>query len=122
MNVLLWVFQGGLAVLFAIGGGAKVFAFEKVANGVSSNEVLSRSAWMGVGVFELLCALALVAPAVTGRLAVLTPIAAACLALEGVAVAWLHYSYAEYSPFVFNVLLAALAAFVIVGRLALRPL
>ncbi len=52
----------------------------------------------------------------------LAPIADACLALEGLAVAWLHYSYGEYSPFVFTLLLAVFAALVVYGRLALRPL
>ena len=77
---------------------------------------------MWVGVLELLCALALVVPAVTARLALLAPIAGVCLALEGVAFAWLHYSYGEYPPLVVTLLLATLAAFVAYARLAVRPL
>lgn len=122
MNVVLWVLQALLAALFALAGSAKVFMFEKIADGVASSEALSRGAWMWVGVLELLCALALVVPAATGRLAILAPIAGVCLALEGVAVAWLHYSYAEYPPLVFTLLLATFAAFVAYGRLAVRPL
>lgn len=97
-------------------------SYEKLTEGVTSTEALSRGAWMWVGTLELLCALALVVPAATGRLAVLAPIAGVCLALERLAVAWLHYSYAEYPPLVVTLLLATFAAFVAYGRLAVRPL
>jgi hypothetical protein len=121
MNVFLWVLQAVLAVLFGMAGAAKIFMFEKIADGVASNQALSRGAWTWIGVLEVLCALAFVAPAATGRLAVLAPIAGVCLAVEGLAVAWLHYSYSEYSPVVFTLLLAIFAAFVAYERLAVRP-
>jgi uncharacterized membrane protein len=79
MNVLLWALQGLLAVLYGMGGGAKVFMFEKIVQGVASSQALSRTAWTGVGIFELLCALALVAPAAVRTVSLLAPIAAAWL-------------------------------------------
>ncbi len=122
MNVLLWVLQGLLAVLYLMGGGAKVFMFDKIADGVASNQALSRGAWTGIGIFELVCAVALVAPAVTRTVSPVAPIAAACLAVEALLVAGLHYAYVEYSPAVSNLVLASVALFVSYGRLALRPL
>jgi hypothetical protein len=59
MNVSLWILQGLLAVLYAIGGGAKVFMFDRIANSVASNQAPSGGAWTAVGIFELLCAAAL---------------------------------------------------------------
>ena len=116
MNVLLWVVQGLLAALFVIGGGTKVFMFERIAQQVASNKAFSREIWMAIGIFELLCALALVIPAVTDILPILTPIAGACLAVEGIVFAGLHYKYAERSPMMFSLVLAAVAAFVAYGR------
>ncbi|PYO36709.1 MAG: hypothetical protein DMD71_04105 [Gemmatimonadetes bacterium] len=53
---------------------------------------------------------------------ILTPIAAIGLAVEGVLFAGLHYKYAERSPMMFSLVLAALAAFVAYGRFVLTPL
>ena len=96
--------------------------FAKVSQQVASNKALPREIWMCIGIFELLCAVGLVIPAATRKSPILIPIAAACLAVEGVLVAGLHYSYAEYSPLTFSLALAALAAFVAYGRFVLKPL
>jgi uncharacterized membrane protein YphA (DoxX/SURF4 family) len=122
MNVMLWVLQGLLAALFAMAGSTKVFMFEKVSRQVASNNALSREMWMAIGIFELLCAVGLVIPAATGKSPILTPVAAACLAVEGILLAGLHYRYEEYSPLTFSLALAALAGFVAYGRLVLNPL
>jgi hypothetical protein len=122
MNALLWILQAVLAALFLIGGGMKVFMFEKISQQVASNKAFSIQTWTGIGIFEMLCALLLVIPAATGKFAILTPVAATCLAAEGVLIGLLHYSYAEYSPMSFSLVLAALAAFVAYGRFMLKPL
>src|SRR5437867_175258 len=84
MNALLWILQGLLAALFVIGGGTKVFMFEKISQQVASNKAFSRPMWTWIGIFEVVCALGLVIPAATGKFPLLTPVAAACLAVEGV--------------------------------------
>jgi len=111
MNVLLWVVQGLLAALFVMGGGMKVFMFERIAQQVASNKAFPREVWTCIGIFEVLCALALVIPAATGKFPILTPVAAACLAVDG-----------EYSPMTFSLVLAVLAALVAYGRFVLKPL
>ena len=116
MNFLLGIIQGILAVLYVIGGGMKVFLWERISQQVASNKAFSREMWLGIGIFELLCALALVIPAVTDILPILTPIAGACLAVEGIVFAGLHYKYAERSPMAFSLVLTVLAAFVAYGR------
>ena len=122
MNVLLWIFQGLLTALYLIGGSMKVFMWERISQQVASNKAFSREIWMAIGIFELLCALALVVPAAMRKSPILTPIAAVGLAVEGVLFAALHYRYAERSPMVFSLVLAAAAVFVAYGRFVLRPL
>ena len=116
MNVLLGILQGLLGVLYLVGGGMKVFMWERISQQVASNKAFSREVWLGIGIFEVLCALALVIPAVTDILPILTPIAAAGLVIEGILIAGLHYKYAERSPMMFSLVLGVLAAFVAYGR------
>jgi len=93
MNVLLWVFQAMLALLSFAGGAYKVFMFEELAK-VPTTGALSRAGWSALGVFEMLCAILLIIPAAIEWMPVLTPLAAAALALESLALATL---YAQYS-------------------------
>ena len=86
---------------------------------------ISRGGWGALGVFEMLCAILLVVPLAAKWLPVLTPLAAAALAVESLALAGL---YAQYSlkltatnPLVWVVLMGLIAAFVAYGRYALRP-
>jgi DoxX-like family len=122
MNIALWIVQGLLTVLFVIGGSTKVFMFEKIAQQVASNKALPREMWTAIGIFEVLCALVLVIPGAMGKFPILTAVAASCLAVEALLFAGLHYSYGEYSPMTFSLVLAALAFFVAYGRFMLKPL
>ena len=82
MNVLLWVLQVALALLYFAGGAYKTFMFDELANQMRA---LSRRGWGALGVLEMLCAVLLVVPAATKWMPVLTPLAAATLALETLA-------------------------------------
>ena len=124
MNVLLWVLQIALALLSLSGGAYKVFMFDELAK-VPAMGALARGGWGALGVFEMLCAVLLVVPAAANWMPVLTPLAAAALALESLALAGL---YARYSleltatyPLVWVVVMGLMAAFVAYGRYALRP-
>ncbi len=123
MNVLLWVLQVVLALLYLAGGYYKTFMFDELANQMSA---LSRGVWGALGVIEMLGAVLLVVPAATKWMPVLTPVAAAALALETLALAGLYARYslalAVTNPLVWAVVMGLLAAFVAYGRYALRPL
>src|SRR5438552_14951599 len=84
MNVLLWIIQVALAVLYLSGGAYKVFKFDALANHMRA---LPRGGWRALGGLEMVGAILLVIPAVT-------PLAAAALTLETLALAGL---YARYS-------------------------
>ena len=124
MNALLWVFQVALALLSFAGGAYKVFMFDELAK-VPTTGALSRGAWGALGVFEMLCAILLIVPSIANWMPVLTPLAAAALALESLALAGL---YAQYSlkltatnPLVWVVVMGLVAVFVAYGRYALLP-
>ena len=116
MNVLLWVIQVALAVLYLSGGAYKVFKFDALANHMRA---LPRGGWRALGALEVIGAVLLFVPAVT-------PLAAAALALETLALAGLYARYslklAATNPMVWAAVMGLLVAFVAYGRYALRPL
>ncbi|HEX9243984.1 MAG TPA: hypothetical protein VF875_16185 [Anaeromyxobacter sp.] len=124
MNGLLWVLQAALALLSLAGGAYKVFSFDAVAKEPFFG-ALSRGGWGALGVFEMSCAILLIVPAAMKWMPGLTPLAAAALALESLALAVLYARYSleltAANPLVWVVVMGILAAFVAWGRYALRP-
>ncbi len=124
MNVVLWILQVALALLSLAGGSYKVFQFDELVK-VPPASALSRGEWGALGVFEMLCAVLLIVPAATKWVPVLTPLAAAALALEnltlGVWFARHSVKLTATNPLVWVVGMAVLAAFVAYGRYVLRP-
>ena len=122
MNVLLWIIQIALALLYLAGGAYKVFSFDELANQMN---VLSRDGWRALGVFEMVGAVLLVVPAATKWMPVLTALAAAALAVETLVIGGLYGRYslklAATNPMVWAVSMGLLAAFVAYGRHAVRP-
>jgi len=119
MNVLLWVLQIALALLYFAGGQYKVFKFDALANHMRA---LSRGGWRTLGVLEMVGAVLLIVPAATKWMPVLTPLAAAVLALETLTLAALYGRYslklAASNPMVWAVVMGLLSAFVAYGRYA----
>ena len=123
MNVLLWILQLALALLYLAGGAYKVLHFDEIANQMAP---LSRGGSGALGVLEMLGAVLLVVPAAAKRMPILTPLAAAALALESLALAGLYARHSldltAANPLVWAVVMGLLAAFVAYGRYAaLRP-
>jgi DoxX-like family len=119
MNVLLWIVQVALAVLSFSGGLYKIVSFSKIAN-MPPVAALPRGVWSALGVFEMACAILLIVPAALKRMPTSTPMAAAALAIESLALAALyaHYSVvlAATNPLVWVLTTAVMAAFVAYGR------
>jgi len=78
MNIVLWVLQGLLAVLFLMIGSMKVFNYEKF-KAQAGKDVPSKGLTAFIGISEIAGALGLVLPWATGVWPVLTPVAAAAL-------------------------------------------
>ena len=125
MNALLWMLQVALALFSFMGGQYKLFHFDELAK-MPQTAALSRGVWGAIGVFEMLCAILLIVPAATKWMPVLTPLAAAALALEALALAVLFARYSlaltPTNPLCYVVVMALVAAFVAYGRSTLRPL
>jgi len=115
VNALLWIVQILLAALYAGAGATKIFLLEKFSRSLASMGAFSPGFWTAIAVFELLCAVGLVLPAITKDQRIAS-IAAAGLAVEGVLLAALHFRYGEIWPMVFSLILSAIAAGVAVGR------
>ena len=123
MNILLWVLQVALAFLYLSGGAYKVFKFGELANQMRA---LPHGGWRALGVLEMVGAVLLIAPAAAKWMPVLTPLAAAVLALETLALAALYARYslklAATNPMVWAAVMGLLAVFVAYGRYVLSPL
>jgi uncharacterized membrane protein len=117
VNVVLWIVQAVLAVAFVLAGVMKATQpKEKLASNLPWVEDFSAGTVRLIGVAELLGGLGLILPAVTGLAAVLTPIAATCLAVVMVLAAITHIRRNEPSGVAVNAVLFLLSAFVAWGR------
>jgi DoxX-like family len=120
MNILLWILQILLALHTIMGA---VWKFSNSEQTVPSLKAIPHGVWLAMSVFELLCSLGLILPAFNKPLAILAPIAAACIAAEMLLFSGLHvYSgYAEYGPMIYWLVVAAICAFIAFGRFVRKP-
>ncbi|MBT3313043.1 MAG: DoxX family protein [Anaerolineae bacterium] len=118
MNTVLWIVQGILAVMFLMAGMMKLMQpKEKMAEMMGWVEDFSQGQVRGIGILEVLGALGLILPMLTGILPILTPLAAVGLALTMGGAFMTHLRRKEMVPMgVMNMMLFAMAAFVAYGR------
>ncbi|GHH28224.1 DoxX family protein [Lentzea cavernae] len=119
MNIALWVVQGLLAAVYLAAGLMKLVRprEQMVASGSFDwAKDMSDAAVKGIGAVEVLGALGLVLPWLTGIAPVLTPIAAVGLVVVQVLAARVHLKLGETKSLPVNVVLLLLAAFVAIGR------
>lgn len=120
MNIALWIAQGLLAVLYLAAGGMKAFNPAKMQTQMPWAKRHPANFIRMIGVFELLGALGVLLPMLTGILPWLTPAAAIGLVLVQIlAILTEHLPVREYQALPFNLFLLALAVFVTIGRFSL---
>jgi putative oxidoreductase len=123
MNIALWVVQGLVALAFLLAGFMKTFMpLETVKKNMAFANVVPAALVRFIGGAELLGAIGLIVPAVTGIQSWLTVAAAGGLVLVMLLAAIYHASRREYSHIGVNIALLLLAAFILVGRWVLAPL
>jgi len=119
MNIALWIAQGLLAAMYFMVGSMKTFQPAKVrenprmswAHGQPDNYIRF------VGTTEVLGALGLILPLVTGILPWLTVLAGIGLTLvQLLAIFKEHLPKKEYDVIPLNIVLLALTVFVVIGR------
>ena len=121
MNILLWILQVALAWLCIAGGFFQVFKIEQLQRNVTSMRELPRELWAFLGAFSCLAGLCLILPSATNMIPVLTPIAAAAVAAESVLISSFYVYYRDFSPLIYSVAMAIMAAFIAYGRFLLKP-
>ena len=117
MSIALWIVQGLLAVAFLGAGASKLSQpKEKLLKNMAWVEDFSQPTVRNIGALEVLGAIGIVLPALTGILPWLTPLAALGLVLLMVGAALTHLRRKEYGNVAINAVLLVLAAFVAYGR------
>ena len=117
MNIALWIVQILLAAMYGVAGTMKTLQTAKAKEMFPWAKNRSDGFIRFIGISELLGALGLVLPLITGILPWLTVLAATGLTLiQLLAIFTEHLPKKEYNVIPMNALLLALSVFVIVGR------
>ncbi len=122
MNIALWVIQVLLAGMYGMAGSMKTFQPDKVRTNLQMTWAHDKQDGYirFVGISELLGAVGLIIPALTGILPWLTPLAAVGLALiQVLAIFTVHLPKKEYQVIPVNVVLLVLAIVAAYGRFTL---
>ena len=123
MNIALWIVTALLALAFAAAGALKLSQSKEklAASGMGWTDDYSPTMIKLIGAVELLAAIGLVLPALTGIAPILVPLAATGLVIVMIGAILTHARRNELQAIGINAALLALAAFVAVGRFALAP-
>jgi hypothetical protein len=118
VNIVLWVVQGVLAALFLASGGIKLAQSRKqlAGRGMDYVEDFSGGVVKTIGAVEVLAAVGLVLPGLTGIATILVPLAASGLVLVMIGAAITHIRRGEYQGVAINIALLVLAAVAAWGR------
>ena len=117
MNIALWIAQILLAIFFGMAGMMKTFQTSKAKEQLPWAKNRSNVFVRFIGISELLGALGLILPILIGILPWLTAIAAIGLSLiQLLAIFTEHLPKKEYNVIPVNIVLLALAVFIIFGR------
>ena len=118
LNVALWISQVLLAIVFFYSGAMKSTRTEKelLAMGQTGVENLSGSLIHFIGVSEILGAVGIILPWLTGIVPILTPVAATSLGTIMILAAIVHFRRNEKTTAMQNLFILLVCAFVAYGR------
>lgn len=122
MDIALWIVQVLLAVAFIGVGFGHATGKGMDRPGLEWTQAVPPGLLTTIGVLEILGAIGLILPAITGIAPILTPIAAAALTILMACAAAFHLRRAgETRNAISNIVLMLVAAFVAYGRFFLEP-
>jgi uncharacterized membrane protein YphA (DoxX/SURF4 family) len=116
MNIVLWIVQVLLGLMFLMAGATKAFSYEKAKASMPWVKDSSKGLVIFIGLAELLGGLGLILPYALGITPILTPIAAFGLGIIMILAAGFHVKRKENQAIPMNLILLALALFVAFGR------
>ncbi len=123
MNIFIWIAQILLVLVFFGSGLSKIIQpYEKLASKMAYVNDYTPVSMRIIGALELLGAIGILLPALTGILPWLTPAAAFGLAVNMGGAISTHLRRKEYPSIIVNLVLLGLAGFVVYGRLVAVPL
>jgi uncharacterized membrane protein YphA (DoxX/SURF4 family) len=123
MNIALWILQGLAAFVFLMAGGMKLIQpIDKLAGRMQWVKSFSPAQVRLIGTAEVVGALGLILPGVTGILPILTPIAAACLVVLMLGAVSTHLRLHEMDQLSHPAVPLILALLVAIGRIWILPL
>jgi len=123
LETALWVVQVLVALIFAFHGYRLTLRLEQM-------RARPRSAWTravsgqllrAIGILEVLAAVGLILPMLTGVLPWLTVLAAACVIVLMVLAIVFHLRRGEWPNIALNLIFLVLAAFIAYGRWVIAP-
>lgn len=121
-NIIIWIVQGLTAFAFFAAGMMKLTQpKEKLQENMAYVEDFSAGQIKAIGALEIAGAIGLIFPWLLNILPFLTPLAGIGLVLTMIGAAITHIRRGEYPGIVVNLILMALAAFVVYGRFVLVP-
>ncbi len=122
MGIALWVVQVLVAAAFLMSGATKLSQpKEKLLKNMAWVEDFSQPSLRIIGALEVLGAIGVVLPALTGILPWLTPLASLGLVLTMIGAGLTHLRRKEFGGIAVNAVLLILAAFVAYGRFFVLP-
>jgi uncharacterized membrane protein len=124
MDLVLWILQVLLAIVFLGIGFSHAFRFDQMSAQRQTSWMLAvgREQMRVIGVLEILGAIGLIVPALTGILPWLTPLAASALALLMVfAIVFHARRTGEGANIAFNAVLGIVALAIALGRFVIEP-
>jgi uncharacterized membrane protein YphA (DoxX/SURF4 family) len=127
MNTLIWILQALLATVFLMTGSMKLIqkkedVLERVGEQVGWVNDFSQQQLYLIGVLEILGALGLVLPGMSGILPFLVPLAGVGLAILMVGAVVTHRRRGETGLLIVTLILALMSVFVAYGRFAVVSL
>jgi uncharacterized membrane protein YphA (DoxX/SURF4 family) len=118
MDIALWIVQGVLAAFMLMAGIMKLAKpREELVDKMAFAEDFSDGPIKAIGALEVLAAIGLILPGITGIAPVLVPLAAVGIALIQAGAVIVHARRSETKQLIMNLVFIAMAVFIAWGRL-----
>ncbi len=121
MNIVLWLAQVVLAVGMLGPGSVHAFRYDRAIERLLWMTAVGKRGMAIIGILEILGAIGLIVPAVTGILVWLTPLAAALIALLMLFATVFHLRRGELRSIRITIVLLVIAALIAYGRIFMSP-
>ncbi|XOV94808.1 MAG: DoxX family protein [Bacteroidota bacterium] len=123
LNIVVWMTQSILAMVFLLAGSVKIFLpIKELAIQMDFVKYVPVFLTRFIGIMEVLGGLGLMIPSMFEIKPLLTPLAAIGLMVDMVLAVIFHVSRGEFSTIGFNILLAVVAVFVAWARYKKVPI